>query len=753
MMYPQYNADRSTVVVVDSGWSPDWNTGTLLYQYDFSNGDADARSAQVNTHGSLVTATVLKDVPAVDVIVLKVFPDSGGGTGYAPIERALQWVVANAQAYNVTAVNLSLGGGNVTAPVVTPLSDEFARLAGMGVLCTVAAGNAGKGDGYPGVSEMAADPNVLCVSASTGSGTLATWSQRAPGLTDIAADGTDIAVTNRYGASYTVNGTSFAAPQVAAAVARAQDAAVHQLGRRLTLGEFTDLAQRTGTPLADPAYRQLDADALIGRMVATYTTAPAGSAAAETLGGTAGSDTLAGLGGDDTLAGGAGDDFLDGGDGADTAVFTGNRADYAIGRWGDLVLITDRVGGRDGGDRLLGVEYARFADTRISLRAPVVAAAGRALTPGAALAAAAMVSASDPAGGALDSYEFIDGGPDAASGALTVGGGRVAAGQPVAVSGAALSGVVYTAGTDAGTHRLSVRAFNGVLWSDWTSWTMTTAAPAPTPMPTPTLVAPAPPPAPTPAPPTTAPTPTPTPPPPSPAPGPAQPGPDLPAGFDGLVYLASNPDVVAAVGADEGAARAHYLSYGRFEGRAVSGFDALGYLARNLDVADALGTGARGAAGHYVAYGRLEGRRSDFAAFGYLASNPDLTAAFGADRVAGLTHYLTYGRREGRTTTGFDAMSYLACNADVAVAVGPDRERAAEHYLAFGRREGRATRFDAGAYLAANRDVAAACGADLAAAAEHYVRYGRAEGRPLTSAGLATEPLRAAPFGLLAAGG
>lgn len=78
MTYPQYNADRATLVVVDSGWSPDWNTGTLLYQYDFHSGDADAR------------------------------------------------------AYNVTSVNLSLGGGTVTAPVGTPQSDEFAALAGMG---------------------------------------------------------------------------------------------------------------------------------------------------------------------------------------------------------------------------------------------------------------------------------------------------------------------------------------------------------------------------------------------------------------------------------------------------------------------------------------------------------------------------------------------------------------------------------------------------------------------------------------------
>ena len=46
--------------------------------------------------------------PAVGLIVLKVFSNSGSGTfGY--IEKALQWVVSNAAKYNVSSVNMSLG--------------------------------------------------------------------------------------------------------------------------------------------------------------------------------------------------------------------------------------------------------------------------------------------------------------------------------------------------------------------------------------------------------------------------------------------------------------------------------------------------------------------------------------------------------------------------------------------------------------------------------------------------------------------
>jgi len=69
--------------------------------------------------------------------------------------------------------------------------------------------------------------------------------------------------------------------------------------------------------------------------------------------------------GADTLEGGAGNDLLAGGDGADTAVFSGNRSDYAItldrssGAW----QVTDlREGSPDGSDRLFDIEFLQFAD-------------------------------------------------------------------------------------------------------------------------------------------------------------------------------------------------------------------------------------------------------------------------------------------------------------------------------------------------------------------------------------------------------
>src|SRR5689334_19346985 len=86
------------------------------------------------------------------------------------------------------------------------------------------------------------------------------------------------------------------------------------------------------------------------------------------LTGTAGNDTLAGTAAADTLSGAAGDDVLEGGGGRNTATFSGNSADYRLGRTIEgLVSVTDTnpADGDDGTDLLHGVETLQFADRAI----------------------------------------------------------------------------------------------------------------------------------------------------------------------------------------------------------------------------------------------------------------------------------------------------------------------------------------------------------------------------------------------------
>lgn len=82
-----------------------------------------------------------------------------------------------------------------------------------------------------------------------------------------------------------------------------------------------------------------------------------------------GNDTIIGGSYDDVIEGHAGNDNISGGLGADTAVYTGNYAQYTIAYNPATAFytITDNVALRDGVDTLAGVETFQFADQYISI--------------------------------------------------------------------------------------------------------------------------------------------------------------------------------------------------------------------------------------------------------------------------------------------------------------------------------------------------------------------------------------------------
>ncbi|NYZ17550.1 matrixin family metalloprotease [Azospirillum sp. RWY-5-1] len=517
-----------------------------------------------------------------------------------------------------------------------------------------------------------------------------------------------------------------------------------------------------------------------------------GGSGNDTLTGNGGVNILTGGAGDDTLTGGTGNDTLVGGTGTDVAVFSGNRGAYTVTGSGTSLTIT----GSDGTDTLGDIEFAQFADSRVSLSPPTItgaAAAARTVIAGTTVAASTLFTATAPAESTITRYELRDDTATATSGYLTLSGVTQTAGSSFLVG--SLGSVGFVGGSADGADSLAVRAYNGTLWSDWTTITVTTLTNrSPTVQASKSLTVQEG----------------------APATGLGLTQPSdldgdaltitlqaLPSGgtirlaggtevtsgtalsatdiagltftpttgfsgsagslsytvsdgrggtasqtvglqvaslagqlaaFNALAYLADYSDLAAAFGTDQAAARQHFISAGRFEGRGTGSFDAIAYIAVNTDLAAAFGTNQTVATEHYIRYGRNEGRQTTgFNALAYLAGNTDLVTAFGTDQTAALQHYISFGRTEGRSQ--LDATSYLAANGDLIGAFGLDISQASRHYIVNGRTEGRSTSFDAAAYMQANPDVAAAFAGNLAGATEHYVLHGYYEGRLTRPAG------------------
>ena len=264
-------------------------------------------------------------------------------------------------------------------------------------------------------------------------------------------------------------------------------------------------------------------------------------------------------------------------------------------------------------------------------------------------------------------------------------------------------------------------------------------------------------------------------------------------GFASDAYLASNPDVAAAVARGEfTSAQHHFDLYGRAEGRSptgsqqptpeptptqltqtqpattqpattqltptqltqtqpattqpdptlISNVNEQEYLAENPDVAAAVARGEfKSGAEHYARFGATEGRTPNARVTtsgtinpeSYLEANPDVAAAVArGEFVNAKQHYELYGRAEGRAPQGIDEQAYLAANPDVAAAVASGEfESGLQHYQLYGISEGRSSLgFDEQYYLEANPDVAEAIArGEFANAAEHYARFGATEGR------------------------
>lgn len=231
--------NQQTVVVLDSSLRK--QPENLLFSYDFNAFDADVFGNA--NHGTAVTHRLAEAAPGVNIVFLKVGSDTTGELNTVAVDRALDWVVANARRLNVAAVNMSLGSfDTVGLPTNSVWSDEYAALKSLGVAVVVAAGNNGLKNA---VSTSASDSNIITVSAVTSNRTFSSFSNRDADLTDIAADGGPY---NYDGVA--LNGTSLSVPLVSAAIARIQDTAFDLYATCFSVDALTKILQTSGTRIS-----------------------------------------------------------------------------------------------------------------------------------------------------------------------------------------------------------------------------------------------------------------------------------------------------------------------------------------------------------------------------------------------------------------------------------------------------------------------------------------------------------------------
>jgi len=268
----------------------------IVYNYDFAEGDADA--SDKDGHGSNIVSIIASEdptytgmAPGAKIIDLKVRKDIIPADGsdeikkFPYVEQALQWVLQNADTYNIASVCMAFGSGeSFTSPIsLYGIGDELAALAAKNIIVVSSSGNRYfQYQNPPGVNYPSADPNSLSVSAvynsnivpepypytsyfgsatanTTAADRIAPFSQRNGQLTTVFALGAPITgaglagdPTTASGAPInTYHGSSQATAHIAGIAALAQQLAQKELGRKLTPKEFGNLLKQTGVTIND----------------------------------------------------------------------------------------------------------------------------------------------------------------------------------------------------------------------------------------------------------------------------------------------------------------------------------------------------------------------------------------------------------------------------------------------------------------------------------------------------------------------
>ena len=217
--------------------------GTSRRSWDFYYGNADTDGGRpLGTHHDWVAREIYKVNPKLERIDYQISSNYGTMNRLYPINNALSSLKSLHDAgEKIGAYNMSWGGPSF----IHSTKARIDALADRGVIGVAASGNGGVPYAFENASFPARMPNVISVGSHDGSGNPSLWSQNSPNGVHILANGE----------ANPLDGTSFAAPDVAATVATIQAIAEGVTTQRLSFGEVVGALQLGGSgPLSAPDY-------------------------------------------------------------------------------------------------------------------------------------------------------------------------------------------------------------------------------------------------------------------------------------------------------------------------------------------------------------------------------------------------------------------------------------------------------------------------------------------------------------------
>jgi PGF-pre-PGF domain-containing protein len=288
----QYSSTNLTglgysVCVIDSGVNathPSLN-GRVVAEYCYCSahvglgrgdccpdGTAEDNNAEDNNgHGTHVAGIIASNdttytgvAPQANIVAVKA-TDSGGNAIWSDIASAISWCNTNRETYNITAISMSIGGGEYSShcdAVFTGVAITSAvnTAHNNNVSVVMSTGNNASTNNIGGPSCI---NNVIAVSSSTKSDTVSSFSNR-NSITDIFAIGgttggsaacpnSNFVCSARYDTTGFIgySGTSMSTPQVSGAIALLQQYEEQVEGQKLSADQVNATITQNGATIDD----------------------------------------------------------------------------------------------------------------------------------------------------------------------------------------------------------------------------------------------------------------------------------------------------------------------------------------------------------------------------------------------------------------------------------------------------------------------------------------------------------------------